>query len=215
MLDEAHVIRLINSIPGYEALFKEAFPDDLTPISYDNIAKAIGAFERKLVTPSRWDKFLKGDDTALNEEELEGFNTFASSGCLACHNGALVGGTTYQQVGSVKPWPNQEDQGRFEVTKDPSDKMMFKAPSLRNVAMTAPYFHDGSVKTLSEAVKEAALGVAKDAPVGFQAIRLRFDLDSDASEEQLATLMKLTERYCVVYQTLRQPPAIEVRCKNT
>ncbi len=153
MLDEAHVIRLINSIPGYEALFKEAFPEDLTPISYDNIAKAIGAFERKLVTPSRWDKFLKGDDTALSEEELEGFNRFAASGCMACHNGALVGGTTYQQVGSVKPWPNQDDQGRFEVTQDPNDKMMFKAPSLRNVAMTAPYFHDGSVKELSEAVK--------------------------------------------------------------
>lgn len=153
MPEEKKVVELLKSIPDYEAAFKKAFPDDKEPVSFDNMAKAIGAFERKLVTPSRWDKFLKGDKSALTADEKAGFNAFLDAGCAACHTGPYLGGAVYQKAGLVKPWPNQKDQGRFEVTKNEIDKMMFKVPSLRNVAKTGPYFHDASAKTLEEAVK--------------------------------------------------------------
>lgn len=153
MPDDKKVVEVLKSIPDYEAAFKKAFPDDKDAVTYDNMAKAIGAFERKLVTPSRWDKFLKGDKSALTAEEKAGFNTFLEVGCAACHTGAYLGGAVYQKAGLIKPWPNQKDQGRFDVTKNEIDKMMFKVPGLRNVAKTAPYFHDGSAKTLEEAVK--------------------------------------------------------------
>lgn len=156
MAGEEQVVSVLKSIPGYEEPFKKAFPDAEDPINYDNMAKAIGAFERNLVTPSRWDKFLAGDDKALTEDELKGFNLFASTGCTSCHNGALVGGTSYQKLGAIKPWPNTEDQGRFAVTKKEEDKMSFKVPSLRNITKTGPYFHDGKTESLEEAVKMMA-----------------------------------------------------------
>lgn len=152
MLDEASVVAVLNSIPGYVEAFKKVFPKESEPVTLENAGKAMGAFERKLVTPSRWDKLLAGDEAALTDEEKAGFMAFMSNGCVACHMGTLVGGTTYQKLGAVQPWPNQQDQGRFEVTKKDQDKMMFKAPSLRNVEKTAPYFHDGSSSDLSEAV---------------------------------------------------------------
>lgn len=153
MPDEATVVATLKSIPGYVDAFKAAFPGQDDPVTYDNMALAIGAFERNLVTPSRWDKFLGGDDSALTEDELKGFVLFTEVGCQACHGGMLLGGGDFQKLGAVKPWPNQKDQGRFELTKNEADRMMFKPPSLRNVAKTAPYFHDGSVATLEEAVK--------------------------------------------------------------
>lgn len=152
MPDEATVIATLKSMPEYPELFRRAFPTDPAPISYDNFAKAVGAFERKLVTPSRWDRFLEGDRNALNAQERAGFNTFFAAGCAACHPGVYLGGTSYQKLGAKKNWPNQKDLGRHQVTKDGKDKMMFKVPSLRNIEKTAPYFHDGSVKTLEEAV---------------------------------------------------------------
>jgi cytochrome c peroxidase len=121
-------------------------------VTLDNVAKAIGAFERKLVTPSKWDKFLGGDKTSLTEDEKKGFLKFVDTGCIACHTGPLVGGMMHHLVGLAKPWPNQSDTGRAEVTKAPSDRMMFKASPLRNVEHTAPCFHDASAKTLEEAV---------------------------------------------------------------
>lgn len=151
--DHKAVVEVVKSIPGYAEGFKKAFPDDKDPVTIDNLAKAIGAFERKLVTPSRWDKFLKGDKSALTSQEKAGFNAFLDAGCAACHSGAYLGGAVYQKAGLIKPWPNQKDQGRFDVTKNDVDKMMFKVPGLRNIGKTAPYFHDGSAKTLSEAVK--------------------------------------------------------------
>jgi cytochrome c peroxidase len=154
--DEKRVVEVLKSIPQYVDAFKKAFPDDKEPITLDNADKAIGAFERKLVTPSKWDKFLKGDKSALSADEKAGFNTFLEVGCAACHTGPYLGGAVYQKAGLVKPWPNQKDQGRFEVTKNETDKMMFKVPTLRNVTKTAPYFHDGSAKTLEEAVKQMA-----------------------------------------------------------
>jgi cytochrome c peroxidase len=152
MPDEATVIATLESMPEYPELFRRAFPGQAKPINYNNFALAVGAFERKLVTPSRWDKFLEGDKNALTPEERAGFNKFFATGCHTCHMGPYLGGTSFQKLGVVKPWPNQKDLGRYAVTKAGKDKMMFKTPSLRNIAMTAPYYHDGSVKTLEEAV---------------------------------------------------------------
>lgn len=149
-------VATLESIPGYVEAFKKAFPDDEKPITFDNFAKAVGAFERKLVTPSKWDDFLEGKKTALSEDEKKGFLKFVEVGCPTCHLGPLVGGTMYQKVGKEKPWPNQKDKGRSAITKSPSDDMMFKTPILRNVDQTAPYFHDASAKTLEDAVKQMA-----------------------------------------------------------
>lgn len=152
--DEKAIVEVLKSIPGYAPLFKKAFPDDKEPISAANAAKAIGAFERTLVTPSRWDKFLGGDDAALTDEEKAGFNKYSEVGCSTCHAGTYVGGAEFKKLGLVKPWTGKtDDVGRMKVTKDEADKLVFKVPSLRNVDKTAPYFHDGSVATLDEAIK--------------------------------------------------------------
>ena len=152
MPDEKRVLDTLKSIPQYVEAFKKAFPEADDPVTFDNMAKAIAAFERKLLTPSRWDAFLTGDSQALSEAEKEGFLKFSSTGCTACHNGAYVGGTTYQKLGAAKPWPNLEDEGRSAVTKEDKDKMMFKVPVLREIEHTGPYFHDSSAKTLDDAV---------------------------------------------------------------
>ncbi len=138
---------------GYAAAFKAAFAGEAEPVTLENAGKAIGAFERGLTTPSRWDKFLGGEGAALTREEKEGFKVFSNVGCVVCHTGEMLGGSTFQRAGVVEPWPNQQDKGRAEVTKADSDKMMFKVPSLRNIARTAPYFHDGSAPDLETAVK--------------------------------------------------------------
>ncbi|MEZ4223218.1 MAG: cytochrome-c peroxidase [Polyangiaceae bacterium] len=153
MPDEAAVLKVLQSIPEYVEAFKKAFPDDKEALTYANMGKAIGAFERKLVTPSRWDKYLAGDDKAITDEEKMGAKAFMDANCTTCHQGEHLGGTMYQKAGLVKPWPNQKDQGRFDVTKAEADKMMFKVPGLRNIEKTAPYFHDASAKTLEEAVQ--------------------------------------------------------------
>jgi cytochrome c peroxidase len=153
MPDEASVIALLKSIPGYAPAFKRAFPTEADPITFGNLAEAIGAFERQLMTPSRWDRFLKGDSAALTGAEKSGFNTFYDSGCATCHSGIYLGGQMYQKAGVVKPWPNQTDTGRHMVTKRAEDRMMFKVPSLRNVEKTPPYFHDGSVQSLEAAIR--------------------------------------------------------------
>lgn len=150
-------IRVIESMPEYVALFQKAFPQDKDPITYDNMAAAIGVFERGLVTPSRWDAFLKGDQSALSDAEKVGFNTFAGTGCQWCHSGAYLGGSAYQKLGVVKPWPNQTDQGVYQLTKDDVDRMVFKVPSLRNISKTGPYFHDGSVAQLKQAIRKMAV----------------------------------------------------------
>ncbi len=156
MPGEKKVVAVLKSMPEYVAAFKKAFPKDKDPVTYDNMAKAIGMFERKLVTPSRWDKFLKGDQAALTEQEKTGFNAFVSAGCQTCHSGALLGGNFYQKLGVMKPYPDDADPGRAKVTKSDSDKMFFKVPSLRNVEKTGPYFHNGKVGGLDIAVKHMA-----------------------------------------------------------
>lgn len=156
MKDDKAVVAAIKKVKGYEEKFKAAFPDDKDPITFDNYAKAIGAFERKLVTPGKWDAFLKGDKAALSDEEKRGVTTFVEAGCTACHGGPLLGGAMFQKAGLVKPWPSDKDKGRGALLKDATQDYFFKVPSLRNIEKTAPYFHDGSVATLEEAIKVMA-----------------------------------------------------------
>lgn len=154
MPSEHVVIEVLGSMPGYVQAFNKAFPGDPKPITYDNVGKAIGAFERGLITPSRWDAFLKGDDKALTAEEKAGFTMFTEAGCQVCHAGPLVGGASFQRLGAVKPYPRADDPGRFKVTKKAADQAVFKVPSLRNVQKTGPYFHDGKTATLWSAVRD-------------------------------------------------------------
>ncbi|MFO0548353.1 MAG: cytochrome c peroxidase [Polyangiaceae bacterium] len=156
MPNEAAVVAVLKSIPEYEAAFKKAFPSDADPVTLANVGKAIGAFERTLLVSGRWDKYLAGDETALSDDEKAGLATFLDVGCQTCHMGPAVGGGSYQKLGLIKPWGESKDQGRFEVTKNDADKMMFKVPSLRNIAKTGPYFHDGSIKDLETAVEKMA-----------------------------------------------------------
>lgn len=147
------VIARLKAVPEYRVAFSQAFPDEPNPVTYDNLGKAIGAFERELVTPSRWDAYLKGDRAALTDAEKEGLQQFVTVGCPSCHNGVYVGGAAFQRLGLAVPWPNRSDLGRFAVTKNPSDSLVFKVPTLRNIEHTDPYFNDGKVATLNEAVQ--------------------------------------------------------------
>jgi cytochrome c peroxidase len=143
-------------MPSYVAAFRLAFPGDKNPVTFGHVSEAIGMFERGLITPSRWDKFLKGDQASLTAEEKSGFNSFVAAGCDTCHSGTLVGGNAFQKVGVLKEYPDTSDLGRYNVTQNPGDRMFFKVPSLRNVAKTGPYFHNGKVATLQEAVTQMA-----------------------------------------------------------
>lgn len=165
MSSGSEVVAVLRGIAGYDGPFRRAFPGEAQPITFDNMAKAIGAFERKLVTPSRWDRFLQGDRSAITQEEMSGHHEFMHGGCATCHNGAYVGGGMFQKLGAQKPWPVTTDLGRIEVTKSAADRMVFKVPTLRNVQKTGPYFHDGRVATLDEAVRlmgEHQLGTQLD-----------------------------------------------------
>lgn len=156
MASEHVVLAVIESMPEYVAMFRKAFPGEQAPVTYDNLANAIGAFERKLLTPGRWDRFLQGDAAALEPAERAGLETFLQAGCQVCHYGPLLGGTSFQRLGAVKPYPRSGDPGRYKVTEHEGDRGFFKVPSLRNVAETGPYFHDGGVATLEEAVADMA-----------------------------------------------------------
>jgi cytochrome c peroxidase len=151
---ETVAVATLKSMPEYVAMFKEAFPGEKDPITFNNMAIAIGAFERRLMTPARWDKFLKGDQNALTPEEKAGLNTFLKAGCQTCHAGTLLGGNMYQKIGLAKPFPDASDPGRAKVTKNEGDQQFFKVPSLRNVEKTAPYFHNGRIPTLEVAVAD-------------------------------------------------------------
>ncbi|MDD4933194.1 MAG: cytochrome c peroxidase [Methylacidiphilaceae bacterium] len=150
------VVQRLKSIPAYVDAFHNAFPEEKDPVSFESTAKAIAAFERTLLTPSRFDQFIAGNPSALTEQERQGLNTFVAVGCTTCHNGVGVGGGRFQKFGLIHKPDWLKDLGRYEVTKNPADKYVFKVPSLRNVALTAPYFNDGSVWSLEEAVKTMA-----------------------------------------------------------
>lgn len=145
-------IDMLKSIPGYVSEFKKAFGSETVDI--EKVTKAIAAFEETLVTPnSRFDKWLKGDKKALNKTELAGYQLFKDSGCVACHNGQAVGGNSFQKMGLVEPYKaSSPAEGRSAVTGKDADRFNFKVPTLRNVEMTYPYFHDGAANTLKEAV---------------------------------------------------------------
>jgi cytochrome c peroxidase len=153
MANEQAVVASIESVPAYVAGFAKAYPGDPRPITIAHLGEVIGAFERGLVTRSRWDEFLDGKVDALTPLERRGLRVFLDSGCMVCHTGPQVGGTMFERVGVVEPWPNQKDTGRASVTKAQQDRMVFKVPSLKNVAETAPYFHDGSAETLDAAIR--------------------------------------------------------------
>lgn len=152
MTDEAAVVAVLESIPGYVSRFAAAFPDEENPLTFNNMAKAIGAFERGLVTPSRFDTFLAGDEDALSEAEQAGLQAFLDTGCGNCHAGPYLGGDMYQKLGHMKAWNKDTDQGRYDVTSDELDRQVFKVPSLRNIVETGPYFHNGSIAILDDAV---------------------------------------------------------------
>jgi len=145
-------VDVLKSIPGYVAEFKATFGSDTVDI--ERVTQAIAAFEETLVTPnSRFDKWLKGDKKALTPTELAGYELFKDSGCTACHNGAAAGGNTFQKMGIVEPYKSTSPaEGRIAVTKEEADRFNFKVPTLRNVELTYPYFHDGEAATLAQAV---------------------------------------------------------------
>lgn len=151
------VVETLKSIPAYPALFKKAFPGQADPVTFDNMANAIEVFEATLITPdSRFDKYLKGNRKALNAKELQGLKLFVGKGCGACHGGVNLGGTGYYPFGVVSA-PDADirpdsDLGRFKVTHADNEKFSFKSPSLRNIALTPPYFHTGKVWKLEHAV---------------------------------------------------------------
>ncbi len=155
-MPDAKVVERLSEISGYSELFEAAFPEEDDPITYENVVAAIAAFEEGLITPSRWDEYLSGNLSALTPEEKSGAQLFANLGCLVCHTGMFLGGSMLEKVGVHEPWPYDRDRGRAEVTGQKADDMVFKVPSLRNVAKTAPYFHDASAATLDEAVRMMA-----------------------------------------------------------
>lgn len=151
LADDAALARVVKSIPAYADAFKAAFPGEADPVTAATIGQAIGAFERGLITPAPFDEFLAGNMTALNSDALRGLELFIELNCVSCHTGPNLGGTMYQKLGSVKPYTTA-DEGRFKITGKPEDKFVFKVPGLRNVTKTAPYLHDGSAKTLDDAL---------------------------------------------------------------
>ncbi len=147
-----HAVEVLQSIPQYVAEFEKV--SGRKGIDIAQVTRAIAAFEETLVTPdSRFDQWLRGDAKALSEQELAGYQVFKDSGCVMCHNGPAAGGTAFQKMGVVEPYATANPkQGRFDVTGNELDRMLFKVPTLRNVELTYPYFHDGEAETLDEAV---------------------------------------------------------------
>ena len=168
MEDVETAMERVRRIPGYKAYFEKAFGEN--SMTVDNAAKAVAAFERTLITPnSAYDKYVKGDKTAMNEQQVRGMDKFASSGCTSCHSGAAFNGPqmklgegfftkfpTFDDSEYVTRYKLADDKGRQEVTGDSADANMFRTPTLRNITDTAPYFHNGSVNDLAEAVRVMA-----------------------------------------------------------
>ncbi len=174
--DYAEAEGKLRAIAGYRAMFEKAFPGDAEPVTAVNWGLAIGAFERTLITPAPFDRYLAGDTTALDATQKRGLDKFIATGCAGCHSGATVGGQMYQKFGLTQDYwlatgsTEQEllkgrDKGRFHDTKNEADTFIFKVQQLRNVAVTPPYFHDGSVAKLDDAVRVMAkVQLGRDLP---------------------------------------------------
>jgi len=150
------VVKRLGKNAEYVAAFSKLYDDGITK---DNATDAIAEYEKSLITPSRFDKYLLGDETAITDAEKQGYEAFKEAGCTACHTGIIAGGTMFQKMGLVKDYfadrgtpITEADLGRFNVTKNEADKHFFKVPTLRNIQLTAPYLHDGSRATLEETV---------------------------------------------------------------
>jgi cytochrome c peroxidase len=156
-MTKEHVVEQLKGIPGYVAVFAKAFPGAADSITFDNVSRAIAVFEATLITPNApFDRYLKGNEKALDTKQKQGLAVFITKGCSACHNGINVGGGMYAPFGVVER-PGADilppaDKGRFAVTKTASDEYVFRVPQLRNIALTAPYFHTGRVWDLRQAV---------------------------------------------------------------
>lgn len=156
MPDERYLVDKISSIPEYKELFEKAFSDKTGKVSLAQITRSISAFQRTFKTNDRFDDFQRGKSKALTGDEIKGLDTFLAVGCANCHKGPLLGGNSFQKMGIKKHYENKEDTGRFKITSNEEDMYVFKVPSLRNVALTGPYFHDGSQTTLDLAIKKMA-----------------------------------------------------------
>jgi cytochrome c peroxidase len=184
----------------YEAAFRAAYPADANPVTASNYGRAIGAYEATLFTPAPFDRFLAGDDRALDSRQQAGLRAFIATGCTACHNGPLLGGKTFQKFGIVKDYwletgSEKPDIGREAMTKRTEDRYVFRVAMLRNVAKTAPYFHDGSVTELDRAVRVMA------------AVQLGKTLDNATVESIVAFLESLTGEIPLHYAPPGQRPA--------
>lgn len=180
------VVSALKSIPGYPELFAKAFPEDKEPVNETNWGRALAAFERTLPQPTRFDAFLEGKAEGLSAAEQAGLRKFIDVGCANCHNGVGVGGGSFQKFGVVSDYWKatgvaEPDRGRADVTKNDADLYVFKVPSLRNVAKTGPYFHDGSVAELPRAVRIMAK------------VQLGTDLSDKDVESIVAFLGSLTQ----------------------
>lgn len=182
MPDEESVVTKLEDIEEYQQAFAVAFPGQEPVITYQHLAEAIAAFERTLITPSRFDDFLNGDGGALNEAERQGLQTFLKLDCNSCHDGVLLGGETFEPLGQEHAYDNQSDQGLYELTQDEADRMYFKVAPLRNVALTGPYFHDGRIATLQEAVRQMGK------------LQLDLELSNDQVSELTLFLKTLTDK---------------------
>ncbi len=154
------VIQKLKQDPSYVSAFHAIYAQEsIDPLM---VQDAIATFERSLITPSRFDRYLRGDQAALSDREKAGYHLFKEHGCVVCHQGVNIGGNMFQSMGKMADYfadrgnVTESDLGRFNVTKDPRDRHKFKVPTLRNVALTAPYFHDGTVETLDAAVQTMA-----------------------------------------------------------
>lgn len=182
---ESFLVERLAAVPEYEAAFREAFPGESAPLSYRNVQRALGAFERTLLTPSPFDDYLRGNRKALHERQLRGLEMFLDLGCASCHNGLNVGAASFRKFGlNADYWVHTRskkiDEGRVKVTKDEEDLYVFRVASLRNVAETPPYFHDGSVQELDEALRIMVL------------LQVGLELDDEEVADLAAFLESLT-----------------------
>lgn len=152
MPNEKTLLARLKKNRDYAAKFANAFPADA--VTLKNLAAALASFQRTLISKGHFDRYLAGDVNALNAEEKKGLNMFMNLRCTNCHFGPNLGGEMFQKIGFFNPYKNKDDLGRYEITKQEGDRYVFKVPMLRNVALTGPYFHDGSIKTLDEAVHQ-------------------------------------------------------------